>query len=91
MKDWKKVQGSQSEQPAEFDTKSSVDTVYQHRNIKRVTVENQDGSKTELWDYEERTLTRDEYAVISEIAKTQKDIAAIEDVLCALDAANEEV
>ena len=90
MKDWKKVHGSQVEQPPEFDTASSPTTVYQRRNIQRVIIENIDGTKSELWEYDERTMSHDEYAVIAEIIKTQKDIAAIEDVLCSLDTASEE-
>ena len=90
MKDWKKVHGSQAEQPPEFDTTSSPTTVYQRRNIQRVAIENRDGTKSELWEYDERTMSHDEYAVIAEIIKAQKDIAAIEDVLCSLDTASEE-
>ena len=90
MKAWKKVYGSQVEQPPEFDTASSPTTVYQRRNVKRVTIENGDGTKSELWEYDERTMSHDEYAVIAEIIKTQKDIAAIEDALCSLDTASEE-
>ena len=85
MKDWRKVHGSQPEKPAEFDTTSSPTTVYQRRNVQRITTE--DG---ELWEYEERTMTHEEYAVLAEVINTQKDIAAIEDVLCALDIASEE-
>ena len=83
MKDWKRVHGSQAEKPAEFDSVSSPVVVYQRRNIKRIETED-----SELWEYEERTMSHEEYAVMSEIAKTQKDIAAIEDVLCALDSVN---
>ena len=90
MKDWEKVQGSQAERPDEFDTTSSPTTVYQRRNVQRVTVNNADGTKAELWEYGERTMSREEYAVVAEVAKTQKDIAAIEDVLCSIDAVNEE-
>ena len=60
MTDWKKVQGSQETKPEEFDTTTSEVVAYQRRNIKRVEVENMDGSKTELWEYEEREMTHDE-------------------------------
>lgn len=90
MKDWKKVQGSQTEQPAEFDTTSSASTVYQRRNVQRVTVKNQDGTITELWEYDERTMTFEEYAVIAEVVKIQKGIAAVEDALCEMDSGGEE-
>ena len=62
MKDWEKMQGSQAERPDEFDTTSSPTTVYQRRNVQRVTVNNADGTKAELWEYEERTMSREEYA-----------------------------
>ena len=89
MKDWKKVYGSQVERPSEFDTTSSPTTVYQRRNVKRVTIDNMGGTTSELWEYDERTMSHDEYAVMAEVVKNQKDIAAIEDILCALDAESE--
>jgi hypothetical protein len=64
MTDWKKVQGSQAEKPAEFDTTSSEVVVYQRRNIERITVENPDGTTAELWQYDERELTNDEYQTV---------------------------
>ena len=91
MQNWKKVHGSQVKKPAEFDTTSSPTTVYQRKNIQRIEIENTDGTKSELWEYDERKMTHEEYSLIAEIVKTQKDIAAIEDVLCALDIAGEEV
>ena len=90
MQKWKKVHGSQADKPTEFDTTSSPTTVYQRKNIHRIEIENFDGTKSELWEYDERTMSHEEYAVIAEIIKTQKDIAAIEDVLCALDIESEE-
>jgi hypothetical protein len=64
MKDWKKVQGSQETKPAEFDTTSSPTTVYQRRNVQRVTVSNGDGTTSELWEYAERTMTHEEFAAL---------------------------
>ena len=65
MTDWKTVNGSQVEQPEEFDTTSSRVVVYQRRNIHRVTVKNSmddsDENTTEQWEYEERTMTPSEY------------------------------
>lgn len=61
MADWKTVQGSQATRPAEIDTTSSAVTVYQRRNIERVVAKNEDGSTTELWQYEEREMTHEEY------------------------------
>ena len=52
MTDWKKVQGSQEERPAEFDTETSAVVIYQRKNIERITVENPDGTTTELWQYD---------------------------------------
>ena len=64
MTDWKLVQGSQDEKPAELDTTSSASTVYQRRNIERITV-TYDDTTTELWQYEEREMTREEYFILS--------------------------
>ena len=61
MKDWIRVQGSQESKPLEFDTESSPTTVYQRKNIKRITITNKDGTTGELWEYDERTMTREEY------------------------------
>jgi hypothetical protein len=80
MTDWKKVQGSQAEKPAEFDTTSSEVVVYQRRNIERITVENPDGTTAELWQYDERELTNDEYQTVradeqqEQIDKNRSDI-----------------
>lgn len=71
MTDWKKVQGSQIEKPKEWDTTTSAVIVYQRRNIQRVTVTNPDGTTTELWEYEEREMTREEYAIV--VAETQQE------------------
>ena len=78
MTDWKKVQGSQDERPQEFDMTSSAIVAYQRRNIERVEVENMDGSKTELWEYEEREMTHDE-AVKLQLAKDAVKIGEIDE------------
>ena len=78
MKDWKKVQGSMVERPAEFDTESSPTTVYQRRNIKQITVEAADGSTSTMWEYEERTMSHTEYiCLISETNKSQIEYIAV--------------
>lgn len=59
MTDWKKVQGSQEEKPMEFDTASSGVVVYQRRNVERVETEDFVG-----WEYEEREMSREEYAML---------------------------
>ena len=61
MIDWVKTQGSQSSKPEEFDSTSSPTTVYQRRNIVQVTQEQEDGSVSTYWEYDERKLTKDEY------------------------------
>ncbi len=74
MTDWTKVQGSQEEKPQEFDTTSSEVIVYQRRNIERITVENPDGTTTQLWEYEEREMSHEEYMIIiSAIQQEQID------------------
>ena len=64
MADWKKVFGSQKNKPSSLDTSTSKSYVYQRRNIERVTHTDDDGNEIELWEYEERKLTREEYALI---------------------------
>ena len=87
MTDWKTVQGSQETKPSEFDTTSSKKVVYQRTNIKRVTVEGVDGDTTEVWQYDERQMTHDEYRlytglndsiILAEQALTDMDIQSIE-------------
>lgn len=72
MTPWRKVQGSQEDRPQEIDAFSSPSTVYQRRNIKRLS----DGQQEGLWEYEERTLTREEYALMESPA-----IQAVQQVL----------
>lgn len=61
MTEWKKVQGSQATRPNEIDTTTSAMVVYQRRNIKRITTGDSDGNITELWQYEERQMSCEEY------------------------------
>lgn len=80
MTKWIKVNGSQAKRPAEFDTTSSSVFVYQRRNIKRIEIENLDGTTGELWEYEERKLSHDEYAEVlkeNEITKLQLAICEL--------------
>lgn len=85
MTDWKKVQGSQEEKPAAFDKKTSAFVVYQRRNVKRITWTSPDGVSTELWEYEERELTPEEYAIarVEEQDKTVRDMSASVDFFTA--------
>lgn len=78
MQDWKQVQGSQETKPEEFDMTSSAIVAYQRRNIERIEVENMDGSKTELWQYEEREMTHDE-AVKIQLAQDATKIGEIDE------------
>lgn len=78
MKDWRKMQGSQELKPAEFDATSSAVTVYQRRNIQRVTVDNDDGTKSELWEYDERQMTHQEYVALLAGSVTDLELALVE-------------
>ena len=74
MKDWKKVQGSQEEKPTEFDSTTSAVVVYQRKNIERVTTTDADGTTSELWQYDERELSHEEYAIVrAEVQQEQID------------------
>ena len=86
MTDWKKVNGSQANKPEEFDTTTSSLVVYQRRNTKEVEIENTDGTKTTLWEYEERELTKEEFEGIyaSDLAKQLAQARADIDFLSAM-------
>lgn len=86
MMDWKTVQGSQPTKPEEFDTTSSEVVVYQRRNVHTVEVEDMEGAKTTLWEYDERELTKDEFMKLS-LQNALSAIANIEDALCDMDMA----
>lgn len=74
MMDWQKVQGSQETRPEELDTTSSAFYVYQRKNIERVTVEDSmTGDSYEVWQYDERKLTRDEF-ILESAKQTRADI-----------------
>lgn len=61
MKEWRKVFGTEAEMPEEFDTTQSPSTVYQRRNVKKVTKTEADGNKVTGWEREEREMTLAEY------------------------------
>ena len=73
ISDWAIVTGSQTNKPSTLDTTSSVFFVYQRRNIERITIDDEMLGAYEMWQYEERKLTKDEYAVMvaDEITATQ--------------------
>lgn len=78
MIEWQKVYGSQAERPSALDTTSSAVYVYQRRNIERVTLEGEDGTTSEMWQYDERKLTKDEYAAQLEEELTATQLALTE-------------
>jgi len=82
MTEWQMVRISQDVQPAELDTEISRVYVYQRRNIERVTVEDEIFGANEFWQYEERKLTREEWANMRAAALeeelTQAQLALVE-------------
>lgn len=58
---WRKVEGSQAEEPARLDITSSGIYVYMRQNIVQKARTDEDGLETEYWEYEEAKLTRKEY------------------------------
>lgn len=78
MSEWQKVYGSQSERPSELDTTSSAFFVYQRRNIERITLEDEETGTVDMWQYEERKLTKDEYAAMLSEELTATQIALTE-------------
>ena len=79
MEEWQKVCGSQEEKPSALDTSSSAFFVYQRRNIERVTYPDEMSDSTyEIWEYEERKLTKDEYAKMVEEELTAIQLALVE-------------
>ena len=67
MTEWKTVQGNYNDgvQPPEIDLDSSPTTVYERKNFRVIEVEDDmnEGQKTQMWEYEERTYTQLEYTV----------------------------
>ena len=65
---WTKVEGSQTEKPAQLDITSSSVYVYMRRNIAQITRTDEEGVKRKFWQYEEAKLTPAEYeAYVDEI------------------------
>lgn len=61
MTDWRTVEGGSK--PVPVDSTSSASTVYETRNAHEIEREDMDGQKTKMWEWEERTFTKEEYAV----------------------------
>lgn len=84
MTEWIKVQGSPEKQE-EFDTTSSEVYVYQRKNFHKITITSESGINTELWEYDERKLTKDEYPLVQNISNQEKAISMLENAICELD------
>ena len=69
MTKWKTVRGSMTEEPKAIDMTTSPTTVYERRNISKVTVENESGS-VDMWEYEERQMTIEEYESMQNALET---------------------
>ena len=67
MTAWIISQCGYNDKPAALDTTSSPTTVYERRNFKEVTVPAiEEGEEpTVMWEYEERTFTKEEYDMIT--------------------------
>ena len=59
MDDWYTAHGLT--EPDEFDATSSKFFVYQRRNARLVTLQNEFGGESQVWQYEERKLTHGEF------------------------------
>lgn len=78
MSVWQKTFGSQPTKPSALDTTSSSVFVYQRRNFERITVDGGLDDTFEMWQYDERKLTKDEYAALLEDELTQTQLALVE-------------
>lgn len=58
-----------TEEPKAIDMTTSPTTVYERRNISKVTVENESGS-VDMWEYEERQMTIEEYESMQNALET---------------------
>lgn len=61
MTNWKESETAQEEKPLEIDDTQSPTTVYERRNFAQIQREQQDGTTQEIWTYEEREMTVEEY------------------------------
>lgn len=73
MKEWRKVFGTEAAMPEEFDTTQSPSTVYQRRNVKKVTKTEENGNKVTGWEREERELTLAEYQTMMLMSEIVSD------------------
>lgn len=81
MTEWYKAQCGIETTPEEFAVGISSRYVYQRKNIERKSITDQDGKVTEYYEYDERTLTYDEYYHL----KTEKNTADIDYIMAMSD------
>ena len=66
MKTWHEVHDSRTTRPPEVDATSSATTVYERRNIRRETTEDEmTGGAVIQWVYEQREYTREEWEAMN--------------------------
>lgn len=70
MTKWKTVRGSMTEEPKAIDMTTSPTTVYERKNIAKVTVEDDENGSVEMWEYEERQMTIEEYEQMQNALET---------------------
>lgn len=58
---WKNVTGTMAEEPKVVDMTTSPTTVYERRNIHKVTLYADSEPVAEVWEYEERQMSIEEY------------------------------
>lgn len=86
MRDWKEVFGTEESQPLEIDVLSSPTTVYERKNVRQVTIVNEDGTEVTGWLRDERELTKAEYdemnspatqLIMQQLSSMELDIAML--------------
>lgn len=70
MTKWKTVQGSMIEEPKVLDLTISPTTVYERRNINRIVLKDHENKDVELWEYEERQMSIQEFEEMSNALET---------------------
>lgn len=70
MTKWKTVKGTMTEEPKTVDMTTSPTTVYERRNIKKVVVKDNENNDVEMWEYEERQMSIEEYEGLQNALET---------------------
>lgn len=79
MKNWKIVFGTDEIKPLELDTNSSPTTVYQRRNIEKVSkIEPVSNQEYFEWKREERELTLQEYSMLILMNEVKDEIINVQ-------------